>query len=111
MTHPTPRLRRVRGVLSFLANSEQGTRPVPAPRSIRTSCNVAEANRGIDAARKVKGRERDLATDTGGLLLAVIVTAASVKDSAGRTRIFEIDSCATAASRVTTGHCYNHPAR
>lgn len=36
--------------------------------------------KGYDAGKKVKGRKRHLATDTLGLLLAVMVTAASVQD-------------------------------
>ena len=35
---------------------------------------------GFDARRKVKGRKRNLVVDTMGLLIAVIVTAASVQD-------------------------------
>lgn len=36
--------------------------------------------KGYDAAKKVKGRKRHLVTDTLGLLLAVLVTEASVQD-------------------------------
>lgn len=36
--------------------------------------------RGFDANKKIKGRKRHLVTDTLGLILAVIVTAASVQD-------------------------------
>ncbi|GJF34131.1 hypothetical protein KNE206_68310 [Kitasatospora sp. NE20-6] len=40
---------------------------------------------GRDAGKKIAGRERNVATDTIGLLLAVLVTAASVQDgTAGR---------------------------
>ncbi|MEU4772677.1 IS5 family transposase [Micromonospora sp. NPDC023644] len=54
-------------------------------QSVKTSSNVGEDSQGIDAAKKIKGRKRHIATDTLGLLLAVIVTAASVQDStAGR---------------------------
>ncbi|SEM20814.1 Transposase DDE domain-containing protein [Streptacidiphilus jiangxiensis] len=49
-------------------------------QSVKTSSNVAEADQGIDAAKKIKGRKRRLVTDTLGLLLAVIVTAASIQD-------------------------------
>ncbi|AEV86907.1 transposase [Actinoplanes sp. SE50] len=51
-------------------------------QSVKTSCNVRESEQGIDAAKKIKGRKRHIATDTLGLLLAVVVTAASVSDSA-----------------------------
>src|SRR3954453_3752520 len=39
--------------------------------------------RGYDAAKKVKGRKRHVAVDTGGLLLGVIVHAADVQDADG----------------------------
>ncbi len=52
-------------------------------QSVKTSSNVLEVGQGIDAGKKIKGRKRHIATDTMGLLLAVLVTAASVQDSAG----------------------------
>ncbi|NES17373.1 IS5 family transposase, partial [Micromonospora sp. PPF5-17] len=52
-------------------------------QSVKTSSNVPEASQGIDAGKKIKGRKRHLATDVLGLLLVVIVTAASVSDTAG----------------------------
>ncbi|ONI88032.1 IS5 family transposase [Saccharothrix sp. ALI-22-I] len=51
-------------------------------QSVKTSCNVSESTQGIDANKKIKGRKRHIATDVLGLLLAVVVTAASVQDSA-----------------------------
>jgi transposase len=52
-------------------------------QSLKTSCNVSEASQGIDAGKKIKGRKRHIATDVLGLLLVVVVTAASVQDSVG----------------------------
>ncbi|UUU45109.1 transposase [Streptomyces sp. NBC_00162] len=44
------------------------------------------ASRGFDGGKKVNGRKRHIVVDTLGLLLAVMVTAASVTDrEAGRT--------------------------
>ena len=43
----------------------------------------AGGERGYDGAKKVTGRKRHIAVDTLGLLLAVVVTAASVADAAG----------------------------
>lgn len=43
--------------------------------------------RGYDGAKKVTGRKRHLAVDTLGLLLAVVVTAASVPDAVGATAV------------------------
>ncbi len=39
--------------------------------------------RGYDAAKKVKGRKRHVAVDTQGLLLGVVVHAASIQDADG----------------------------
>jgi transposase len=47
-------------------------------QSVRTSAQGGP--RGFDANKKIKGRKRHIATDTLGLLLAVVVTAASVQD-------------------------------
>ncbi len=50
-------------------------------QSVKTSGSVPESGQGIDAAKKIKGRKRHIATDTLGLLLVVLVTAASVQDT------------------------------
>ena len=39
--------------------------------------------RGYDAGKKIRGRKRHLVVDTLGLLLGVVVTAASLSDRAG----------------------------
>jgi putative transposase len=44
--------------------------------------------RGFDAGKNVKGRKRHILVDTLGLLLAVMVTAASVSDAAGARLLF-----------------------
>ncbi|MET8053131.1 IS5 family transposase, partial [Streptosporangium sp. NPDC005286] len=51
-------------------------------QSVKTSTNVPATGQGTDAAKKIVGRKRSIATDTLGLLLAVLVTAAGVQDSA-----------------------------
>ena len=48
-------------------------------QSIRTSGNVPESSQGIDAGKKIKGRKRHIATDTLGLLLVLLVTAANCR--------------------------------
>ena len=50
-------------------------------QSIRTAEGGAE--RGYDAGKKVKGRKRHILVDTLGLLMTVVVTAASVQDRDG----------------------------
>jgi transposase len=50
-------------------------------QSVKTSTNVPAATQGTDAGKKIVGRKRGIITDTLGLLLAVVVTAASVSDN------------------------------
>ncbi|RSM45933.1 IS5 family transposase, partial [Actinoplanes sp. ATCC 53533] len=50
-------------------------------QSVKTSTNVPAATQGTDAGKKIVGRKRGIITDTLGLLLYVIVTAASVSDN------------------------------
>jgi transposase len=60
-------------------------------QSIKTSTNVPATDQGIDAGKKIVGRKRSIVIDTVGLLLAVLVTAASVQDSiAGQTLIEKV---------------------
>ncbi|MFD9063636.1 IS5 family transposase [Kitasatospora purpeofusca] len=58
-------------------------------RSIKTSTGVPAAGQGIDAGKRIVGRKRSIVTDTLGLLLAVLVTAASVQDSVAGTRLLD----------------------
>src|SRR5512135_1409735 len=50
-------------------------------QSVKASAGVGE--RGYDAGKQVNGRKRHLLVDTLGLVLAVVVTAASVQDRDG----------------------------
>jgi len=52
-------------------------------QSVRGADTVPAATRGYDAGKKVSGRKRHIVTDTLGLLLVVVVTAASVQDRDG----------------------------
>lgn len=58
-------------------------------QSVKTSTSVPAAGQGIDAGKKIVGRKRSIVTDTLGLLLAVLVTAASVQDSIAGTRLLD----------------------
>ena len=49
-------------------------------QSLRAAETVGRAERGYDGAKKIDGTKRHIAVDTIGLLLAVVVTAASVQD-------------------------------
>ncbi|MFD4144692.1 IS5 family transposase [Streptomyces sp. NPDC058572] len=52
-------------------------------QSVRAAETVPAGSRGWDAGKKVGGRKRHIAVDTLGLLLVVLVTAASVQDRDG----------------------------
>jgi transposase len=72
-----------RQVRTAAGRSEQPSAAILDAQSIRTSGNVPESSQGIDAAKKIKGRKRHIATDTLGLVLVLLVTAASVQDTTG----------------------------
>ncbi|ROP30414.1 IS5 family transposase [Couchioplanes caeruleus] len=61
--------------------SAEPTASIMDTQSVKTSTNVPLKTQGIDAGKKIAGRKRGIITDTLGLLLAVIVTAASVSDN------------------------------
>nr|WP_237297334.1 transposase [Streptomyces sp. 3211] len=58
-------------------------------QSVKTSTCVPASGQGIDAGKKIVGRQRNIVTDTLGLLPAVPVTAASVQDSAAGTALLD----------------------
>src|SRR5579859_798070 len=63
------------------AGREPGpTAAVIDSQSVKAAETVAAASRGFDAGKKVQGRKRHIAVDVTGLLLTVLVTAASVQD-------------------------------
>src|SRR5690242_2201673 len=61
----------------------QPTAAVIDSQSVRAADTVPRASRGWDAAKKVNGRKRHIAVDTLGLVLDVVITAASVQDRDG----------------------------
>ena len=61
----------------------QPTAAVIDSQSVRAADTVPRASRGWDAAKKVNGRKRHIAVDTAGLVLDVVITAASVQDRQG----------------------------
>jgi transposase len=70
---------------------EEPSAAIVDSQSVKTSGNVPESSQGIDAAKRIKGRKRHVATDVLGLLLVVLVTAASVHDTvAGRQVVDEL---------------------
>ncbi|MBC9719708.1 IS5 family transposase [Streptomyces sp. TRM66268-LWL] len=90
------------GLLRRLARKEAGRDQEPSAavidaQSVKTSSNVPAAGQGADNAKKIVGRKRNVITDTTGLLLLVLVTAASVQDSVAGQRLID-----TLAARFPT---------
>lgn len=52
-------------------------------QSVKAADTVGASSRGYDAGKKINGRKRHIVTDTLGLLVVVLVTAASLQDRDG----------------------------
>ena len=80
--HPGPAAQRE---LRARVRTAAGRKPQPTAavidsQSVRAADTVPKASRGWDNAKKVNGRKRHIAVDTTGLVLDVVITAASVQD-------------------------------
>ncbi|WP_172388233.1 IS5 family transposase [Streptomyces sp. MNP-20] len=83
---------QLNGLLRELAREQEGRNAKPSAcvidaQSVKTSTSVPASSQGTDNAKKIVGRKRSIVTDTLGLLLAVLVTAASVQDSVAGTQM------------------------
>jgi transposase len=75
---------RLRGRLRVMAGrGELPTAGCVDSQTVKVAETVGAAACGYDAGKKIKGQKRHIAVDTLGLLLCVIVTAASVQDRDG----------------------------
>ncbi|WP_232247379.1 IS5 family transposase [Kitasatospora azatica] len=77
---------RLRARLRELAGKkDEPTAAIIDSQSVKGDATVPAVSRGYDAGKRINGRKRHIAVDTLGLLLVVMVTAASVSDrEAGR---------------------------
>lgn len=83
---------RVHDALRDLVRVHAGRNPLPTAaivdsQTVRGADTVPGAGAGYDAGKKTKGRKRHIAVDTLGLVLAVVVTAASIQDRDGAHRL------------------------
>jgi transposase len=62
-------------------------------QTVKTATTVPLSTQGVDAGKKIVGRKRGIITDTLGLLLAVVIAAASVSDNTIGTHL--LDQAAT----------------
>jgi transposase len=94
-------LARLHDRLRDQARAAAGRDPRPTAavidsQSVKAADTVPKASRGWDNAKKVNGRKRHIAVDTTGLLLAVVITAASVQDRDGaRPLLWNLSRCCT----------------
>ena len=82
---PTDRTERMHDDLRDRVRAAAGRSTAPTAaiidsQSVKGSEMIGRARRGYDAGKKINGTKRHLAVDALGLLLTVLVTAASVQD-------------------------------
>ncbi|MGI5136523.1 MULTISPECIES: IS5 family transposase [unclassified Streptomyces] len=85
---------QLNGLLRELVRQKEGRNANPSAcvidaQSVKTSTSVPASSQGTDAGKKIVGHKRSIITDTLGLLLAVLVTAASVQDSVAGQALLE----------------------
>ena len=94
-------LQQVHDRLRDQARAAAGRDPRPTAavidsQSVKAADTVPKASRGWDNAKKVNGRKRHIAVDALGLVLAVVITAASVQDrDAARPLLWNLSRCCT----------------
>jgi transposase len=86
---------RLHDALRDLVRVHAGRDPLPTAAvidsaSVRGADTVPGTSRGYDAGKSVNGRKRHIAVDTGGLLLAVVVTMAGIQDRDGGLRLLAL---------------------
>src|SRR5260370_28014182 len=105
-------LARRRGAVRVLAG--RGPHPTAAiidSQSVKAADTVGQDSRGYDAGKKIEGRKRHLAVDVMGLILCVLVTAASVQDRDGARPLLWPPAARLPAGPLIWGDrgCSGHP--
>jgi transposase len=85
---------RIHDALRAAVRDAEGRDPLASAgivdaQSVKGADTVGSDSRGYDAGKKVNGRKRHIVVDTIGLLVVVLVTAASVQDRDGGLRILD----------------------
>ncbi|WP_100501805.1 IS5 family transposase [Geodermatophilus chilensis] len=85
---------RIHDALRDAARDAAGRDPAASAGAVDSqtvpgAATVGKGSRGYDAGKKVNGRKRHLVVDTLGLLIVVLVTAASVQDRDGGIRVLD----------------------
>jgi transposase len=87
---------RINDVLRMMVREKAGRTADPSlvvldSQSVRAAAGVPKSTTGLDAAKKTPGRRRGPAVDAIGLIIAVVVVAASVHDNAiGKTLLNKV---------------------
>ena len=114
---------RVAERLAMAVRQKEGREDTPSAgivdaRSVRASSTVSKKSKGFDAGKKINGRKTFGIVDTLGLLIAVVVVAASISDNVGgitvsdrargRSARFAKLWCDAGFKRSFIEHCRNH---
>jgi transposase len=83
--------KQIHGLLRMQVREQVGRSEDPSAvvldsQSVRAAAGVPKTTTGLDAGKKTPGRKRGLAVDVIGLIIAVVVMAASAHDNASAPR-------------------------
>ena len=101
-------IERLHDALRVAVRTQAGREPTASAAILDSqSAKTTETRgeRGYDAGKKVNGRKRHILVDTLGLLIAVVITVASVQDRDGAKLVFAAGASQTPVSR--NGRAYH----